>query len=181
GGGRAGPGLRVSRAFHGPGQPPDVRDGAGAAPVAAVDRARGGACGAVHVADEPCRPEAPGDRPARLLRLLGHRQPAPPAGAGRELPRRAGAGLDGARGRRGVQDRRRAEPRDSDRMSPRPRAERRQNRPLREVLDDLLGHAREIARRAKEMTPAELDYAQQRLEWLTDEVWRVATGEAPPG
>ena len=38
----------------------------------------------------------------------------------------------------------------------------------------------EIARRAKAMTPAELDYAQQRLEWLADEVWRVATGEAPP-
>jgi len=51
---------------------------------------------------------------------------------------------------------------------------------LREALDDLLGHAREIARRAKAMTPAELDYAQQRLEWLADEVWRVATGEAPP-
>jgi len=59
--------------------------------------------------------------------------------------------------------------------------ERRQNRPLREVLDDLLTHAREIARRAKAMTPAELDYAQQRLEWLADEVWRVATGgTAPP-
>ncbi|MFN2572512.1 MAG: hypothetical protein ABR537_13035 [Gemmatimonadales bacterium] len=61
-----------------------------------------------------------------------------------------------------------------------PASERRRNRPLREVLDDLLGHAREIARRAKSMTPAELDYAQQRLEWLADEVWRVATGEASP-
>lgn len=58
--------------------------------------------------------------------------------------------------------------------------ERRKNRPLREVLDELLAHAREIARRAKAMTPAELDYAQQRLEWLADEVWRVATGEAAP-
>jgi hypothetical protein len=57
--------------------------------------------------------------------------------------------------------------------------ERRKNRPLREVLDELLNHAREIARRAKLMSPAELDYAQQRLEWLADEVWRVATGEAP--
>lgn len=67
---------------------------------------------------------------------------------------------------------------------PRPPAptptERRVNQSLREVLDDLLGHAREIARRAKTMTPAELDYAQQRLEWLADEVWRVATGEATP-
>lgn len=61
-----------------------------------------------------------------------------------------------------------------------PEADRRRNRPLREVLDELLGHAREIARRAKAMTPAELDYAQQRLEWLADEVWRVATGDATP-
>ena len=68
-------------------------------------------------------------------------------------------------------------------MSPkRGSMERRRNRPLREVLDDLLDHAREIARRAVEMTPQELEYAQQRLEWLADEVWRVATGqeEAPP-
>ena len=64
--------------------------------------------------------------------------------------------------------------------SPSPSSERRINRPLREVLDELLSHAREIARRAKTMTPAELDYAQQRLEWLADEVWRVATGEATP-
>src|SRR5256885_16331417 len=61
-------------------------------------------------------------------------------------------------------------------MSPRARAERRQNRPLREVLDDLLGHAREIARRAKAMTPAELDYAQQRLEWLAGGGWRGGPG-----
>ncbi|HYU01411.1 MAG TPA: hypothetical protein VEK85_13620 [Gemmatimonadales bacterium] len=65
-------------------------------------------------------------------------------------------------------------------MSPRPKAERRANRPLREVLDELLVHAREIARRSKEMTPAELDYSQQRLEWLADEVWRVATGATAP-
>lgn len=66
-------------------------------------------------------------------------------------------------------------------MSPRARKtppERRINRPLREVLDELLGHTRDVARRAKAMTPAELDYAQQRLEWLADEVWRVAIGEA---
>src|SRR3989440_1274456 len=80
----------------------------------------------------------------------------------------------------GVQDGGRAGARDPNRMSPRARAERRQNRPLREVLDDLLGHAREIARRAKEMTPAELDYAQQRLEWLADEVWRGAPGGGAP-
>ena len=61
-----------------------------------------------------------------------------------------------------------------------PVPERRRNRPLREVLDELLAHTREIARRAKTMTPAELDYAQQRLEWLADEVWRLSTGEAVP-
>ena len=65
-------------------------------------------------------------------------------------------------------------------MSPRSRAERRNNRPLREVLEDLLTHTRDIARRAKTMTAAELDYAEQRLEWLADEVWRVATGATPP-
>lgn len=64
-------------------------------------------------------------------------------------------------------------------MSPKPRVERRRNRPLREVLDELLEHTRTIARRAKEMTPEEQDYAEQRLEWLADEVWRLATG-APP-
>ncbi|MGH7530466.1 MAG: hypothetical protein ACREMN_08815 [Gemmatimonadales bacterium] len=58
--------------------------------------------------------------------------------------------------------------------------ERRRNRPLREALDDLLAHTREIARRVKAMTPAELDYSQQRLEWLADEVWRMATGEETP-
>ena len=71
-------------------------------------------------------------------------------------------------------------------MSPRksvmkgPLPERRTNRPLREVLDDLLEHTRQIVREAKQMTPEQLDYAQQRLEWLADEVWRVATGEASP-
>jgi hypothetical protein len=65
-------------------------------------------------------------------------------------------------------------------MSPRPKAERRSNQPLRELLDELLLHTRGIARRAKDMTPAELDYAQQRLEWLADEVWHVALGGGSP-
>lgn len=64
-------------------------------------------------------------------------------------------------------------------MSPKPQVERRRNRPLREVLDELLEHTRDIARRAKEMTPQELEYSQQRLEWLADEVWRVAMGSEP--
>lgn len=61
-----------------------------------------------------------------------------------------------------------------------PDMERRSNRPLREVLEELLQHAREVARRARVMTPAELEYSQQRLDWLADEVWRVATGGEPP-
>jgi len=65
-------------------------------------------------------------------------------------------------------------------VSPKSRVERRHNRPLRELLDELLQHTRDIARRAKEMTPQELEYSQQRLEWLADEVWRVATGGEPP-
>ena len=55
-----------------------------------------------------------------------------------------------------------------------PADERRQNRTLREALDELVGHVRDISRRAPHMTPAELDYAQDRLEWMTDEVWRLA-------
>lgn len=65
-------------------------------------------------------------------------------------------------------------------MSAKRRAERRVNRPLREVLEELLAHARDIARRARIMDSDELAYAQQRLEWLADEVWRTATGQEPP-
>jgi hypothetical protein len=65
-------------------------------------------------------------------------------------------------------------------VSPKPRQERRFNQPLREALDELLQHSRDVTRRAKVMTAAELDYAQQRLEWLADEVWRMATGSEPP-
>jgi hypothetical protein len=61
-------------------------------------------------------------------------------------------------------------------VSPKARVERRRNQPLRELLDELLEHTRDIARRSKDMTPQELEYAQQRLQWLADEVWRVATG-----
>jgi hypothetical protein len=64
-------------------------------------------------------------------------------------------------------------PRRSDPPTP-PPVERRRNRTLREVLDELVTHVRDIARRAPGMSPAELDYAQQRLEWLADEVWRLA-------
>lgn len=59
--------------------------------------------------------------------------------------------------------------------------ERRHNRTLREVLDELVDHVRDIARRASSMSKEELDYAQQRLDWLADEVWRLAVRGEDPG
>lgn len=57
---------------------------------------------------------------------------------------------------------------------PRPAPERRRKPTLREVLDELVEHVRQVTRGAPTMTPDERDYAQQRLEWLADEVWRLA-------
>jgi hypothetical protein len=55
--------------------------------------------------------------------------------------------------------------------------ERRANHELREVLDELVQHVRVVARTLDTMTPPEVAYAQERLEWLADEVWRIAAGE----
>jgi hypothetical protein len=52
--------------------------------------------------------------------------------------------------------------------------ERRANRDLREVLDELVAHVRHIARNVPTLTPEEMASAQERLEWLADEVWRAA-------
>lgn len=52
--------------------------------------------------------------------------------------------------------------------------ERRNNRTLREVLDELVDHVRHIARNVPAFTPDEMAFAQQRLEWLAEEVWRAA-------
>lgn len=52
--------------------------------------------------------------------------------------------------------------------------ERRANRELREVLDELVEHVRYVARNARTLGQQELDYAEERLEWLADEVWRAA-------
>jgi hypothetical protein len=46
-------------------------------------------------------------------------------------------------------------------------------RGLRELLDELIGHVRDTSRRADDMGPSELKYAQERLQWLVDEVWRL--------
>ncbi|HYD55069.1 MAG TPA: hypothetical protein VEA99_20710 [Gemmatimonadaceae bacterium] len=53
-------------------------------------------------------------------------------------------------------------------------AERRRKATLRELLDDLIGYTREVTRKARTMTDAELEYAHKRLEWMADEVWREA-------
>jgi hypothetical protein len=52
--------------------------------------------------------------------------------------------------------------------------ERRANHVLREVLDELIAHVRAISRRGGGMSADEVEYAQQRLEWLADEAWRLA-------
>ncbi|HXY68194.1 MAG TPA: hypothetical protein VEH62_02015 [Gemmatimonadales bacterium] len=60
--------------------------------------------------------------------------------------------------------------------------ERRVNRELREVLDELVEHVRYVARNVKTMSQQDLEYAEERLEWLADEVWRTATETLePPG
>jgi hypothetical protein len=51
--------------------------------------------------------------------------------------------------------------------------ERRQNHALREILDELLAHVREVAQRGSDMSTHDIEYSQQRLEWLADEVWRM--------
>ena len=58
-------------------------------------------------------------------------------------------------------------------------SERRSNHALREVLDELIDHVRSIAASREQMPPSEVEYAQQRLEWLADELWRLSTEEHP--
>ena len=55
-----------------------------------------------------------------------------------------------------------------------PGGERRSNRELREVLDELVEHVRYVARNVKTLSQDQLNYAEERLEWLADEVWRTA-------
>lgn len=53
--------------------------------------------------------------------------------------------------------------------------ERRQNRTLRELLDEMIALARDLTGRAPDLTSEELDYAHQRMEWLAEEIWEAAT------
>jgi len=57
--------------------------------------------------------------------------------------------------------------------------ERRANHALREVLDELIDHVRKISRSRNDLPQDQVDYAQERLEWLADEVWRL-TMEGDP-
>lgn len=52
--------------------------------------------------------------------------------------------------------------------------ERRTQRSLREALDELVQHVRVVRRTLPSMAPHEVAHAQERLEWLADEVWRLA-------
>ena len=60
-------------------------------------------------------------------------------------------------------------------MSGGPGKERRHDFALREVVQELLDHVRDLAKKARDLDDTELEYAQQRLEWLADEVWRTVT------
>jgi hypothetical protein len=61
------------------------------------------------------------------------------------------------------------------------KSERRANRELREVLDELVEHVRYVARNVGGLSRQDLEYAEERLEWLADEVWRAATGDKERG
>ncbi len=50
--------------------------------------------------------------------------------------------------------------------------ERRGDPLLRDLLDELVEHVRNVAQSAAVMPREELEYAQDRLEWLTDEIWQ---------
>ena len=54
-------------------------------------------------------------------------------------------------------------------------ADRRTNLDLREVLDELITHVRLVSRTGEEMGSRQREYARERLEWLAEEVWRLAT------
>ncbi|UCD23264.1 MAG: hypothetical protein JSW51_09415 [Gemmatimonadota bacterium] len=51
--------------------------------------------------------------------------------------------------------------------------ERRSNHALREVLDELIEHVRTISQSRDGLAQNQIEYAQERLEWLADEIWRL--------
>ena len=59
----------------------------------------------------------------------------------------------------------------TERQSVKPHPERRRDSTLREMLDDLVEHVRQVAKDRRDMTPDELEYARERMAWLSDEIW----------
>ncbi len=57
------------------------------------------------------------------------------------------------------------------RQGAKPHPERRRDSTLREMLDDLVEHVRQVAKDRRDMTPDELEYARERMAWLSDEIW----------
>ena len=43
------------------------------------------------------------------------------------------------------------------------------------MLDELVEHVRYVARNVQTLSKQDMEYAEERLEWLADEVWRAAT------
>ena len=58
--------------------------------------------------------------------------------------------------------------------------ERRRNPELRDLLDELLALVRHLSHRVEALSPSELEYARQRLEWLADEIWANLTKDVAP-
>ena len=51
--------------------------------------------------------------------------------------------------------------------------ERRRAPLLRDLLDELVEHVRNVAQSAAVMTREDLEYSQDRLEWLAHEIWQT--------
>jgi len=58
--------------------------------------------------------------------------------------------------------------------------DRRHNYTLREILEEFVAYARDVVARAATMTVEQREEAEQRLEWLAEEVWRIASGGETP-
>lgn len=56
-------------------------------------------------------------------------------------------------------------------MTPR-RSSKKHDERRRDLLDELVEHVRSVAQSAAVMPREELEYAQDRLEWLADEIWQ---------
>jgi hypothetical protein len=66
-------------------------------------------------------------------------------------------------------------------QSVKPHPERRRDSTLREMLDDLVEHVRQVVKDCRDMTPEELEYARERMAWLSDEIWHRVLEEGAAG